>query len=67
MRVWNKPELAEININMTENGIFDWDFETLILLNDDLGKKKCYPDKPVKPHPGCNKPEEPKRGVDDLS
>ncbi len=40
MRVWNKPELAEVNINETANGFFDWDYEVCIFTNDSDAKKK---------------------------
>ena len=40
MRVWNKPELAEVNINETANGFFDSEWEYCIWLNDSDAKKK---------------------------
>lgn len=39
MKKWNEPELKELNINQTENGFFDSNFESFILFNDD--KKSC--------------------------
>lgn len=40
MRVWNKPELAEVNINETANGFFDCYSEFYCLTNDDKADKK---------------------------
>ena len=28
MKKWNTPEIAELNIDATANGFFDWDFES---------------------------------------
>ena len=41
MKKWNEPELKELNINQTENGIFDSYFESFVLVNDN--KKSCTP------------------------
>ena len=41
MKTWMTPEISELNINETANGIIDSYFETLIVLNDD--KKPTTP------------------------
>jgi hypothetical protein len=48
MRVWNKPELAEVNINETANGFFDCYSEFCIWTNDSKADKKKE-DTPVDP------------------
>lgn len=43
MKAWNKPELAEINIDETQNGIFCLGFEWCLVSHDhnnDCGQKK---------------------------
>ncbi len=42
MKTWMTPEISELNINETANGIIDTFFETHILFNDD--KKPTCPD-----------------------
>ncbi len=44
MKKWNAPEIAELNITETANGLFDSNYETVIILNDSK--------KPVKPDDG---------------
>lgn len=44
MKTWNKPEVAELNINETANGIFCSDVETLLVFND--SKAATTPDVP---------------------
>ena len=41
MKTWNTPEVKELNINETANGIFNSEFESLIIFND---KKSDTPD-----------------------
>jgi len=53
MKVWNKPELAEINLSATESGFFDTEWEICIFTNDSLKRPTTTP-----------RPEEtPSRGV----
>ncbi len=40
MKKWNTPNVEELNINETANGIFNADFESFILFN----KKSETPD-----------------------
>lgn len=42
MKNWNAPEVKELNIAETENGFFDSDVETILVLND--SKKPSTPD-----------------------
>lgn len=42
MKAWNKPEITSIDINETKWGIFDTEYESMILLND--SKKTTQPD-----------------------
>lgn len=39
MKKWNTPEIAALDLNATESGLFCTDFETWLLFNDNL--KKC--------------------------
>ena len=43
MKNWNAPEVKELNIAETENGFFNSDVETVIILNDS-NKKPATPD-----------------------
>lgn len=40
MKKWNTPNVEELNINETANGIFNADFESFILFN----KESATPD-----------------------
>lgn len=51
MKKWNTPEVAELNVEMTENGFFDTWFETWILFND--SENHCK--KPVENTPDPDK------------
>jgi hypothetical protein len=62
MRVWNKPELAEININETANGLLPLGFEFCIFTNDDYG---C--DHPKEKEKEVTPPTDPKRKTDEWS
>ena len=42
MKTWNTPEVTELNINETANGLFDSEYETFVILND--SKKPTTPD-----------------------
>lgn len=44
MKTWNKPEVAELNINETANGIWNSEVETLLFFND--SKAATTPDVP---------------------
>lgn len=47
MKKWNAPEVAELNITETANGIFDACFETCILFHQHESKKDdTTPDTP---------------------
>lgn len=46
MKKWNAPEIAELNITETANGLFDSNYESVIILNDSK--------KPVKPEDGTS-------------
>lgn len=48
MKNWNAPEVKELNIAETENGIFNSDVETCIILNDS-NKKPATPTDEEKP------------------
>ena len=52
MKTWNKPELAEVNINETANGFFCSDTEWCVWLHDDTPsdnkKKEDTPDDPIR-------------------
>lgn len=41
MKTWNNPEVTELNINETANGIFDSDVEFCWIIND--SKKPSTP------------------------
>lgn len=51
MKNWNAPEVKELNINETANGIFDCEWEFWPIVNDDNKKPE---QKPVTPE---DKPE----------
>ena len=63
MRVWNKPELAEININETANGLFPVGVETCFLFNDD--DYGCH--HPKEQEKEVTPPTDPKRKTDEWS
>ncbi len=42
MKMWNEPELKELDINQTENGIFDFIYEYKWVVNDSFFD--CTPD-----------------------
>ena len=47
MKKWNTPEVKELNIAETANGIFDSEVESLLIFND--SKKPSTPNPDVKP------------------
>lgn len=40
MKNWNAPVVEELNVNMTANGMFNTETETLFLMNDSKKSKE---------------------------
>ena len=47
MKTWNAPEVKELNINETANGIFDSDVEFWWILNDSKKSSTTTPDENI--------------------
>lgn len=45
MKKWNTPNVEELKINETANGIFNTEFETAILFNDSFSKSNTPDEK----------------------
>lgn len=44
MKKWNAPEVTELNINQTANGLFNSEIETFLILNDSKKPQTPNPD-----------------------
>ncbi len=49
MKKWNTPEIVELNVSETANGIFDTWFESWLVHNDSDKKPELKPETPETP------------------
>lgn len=49
MKKWNTPEVAELNVTETANGLFDFDWESPFNVLSKKSSVTTNPDEPEKP------------------